>query len=191
MKHLAGHDHVMIDCETLDITNSPVVFSLSAIKFDIDSVNEKEEFDANNLNHFHIALKFDDQIKKGFDVGSSALAFHLKTCPAYLLNCINGSDIRLVDTATGLMMFTEFVKDFNNPMFWTAGAINDHVWIDNLYTAYGLRNPMPYNKRFCFRTIREAFHGMSPRYVNDHDSFSDSVNQAIALQQIYKGVVGE
>ena len=196
MHHLSNYRHVMVDMETLDVSNSPVCFSLSAVTFYIEKKMSRNEL-LRVDNTFHTAIDIDSQIKNGLTVRNGALLFNIKNNNDFLEKCLSGCGISLLSPYDALVNFQKYIKEINNTnvkntktLVWANGAISDHVWLDSLYSKYELENPIPYSDRMCFRTMRESFPDAFTLYSNDHDSLKDAANQAISMMNAYSFVTG-
>lgn len=204
MKNLSRYQHVMLDMETLSVADNPVVLSISAIAFDIAKINNLDDFKrpANGQIRddisFHCALEMDDQIKRGLDYSNSTLLWHLNHNEKFFRECLGqkGSTIPILVPVAALEGYNEYIraltakdKHYRQPLVWACGAINDHRWLDSLYSAYQIKNVTGFRSKVCYRTIRDAFPGFGRDRVNNHDSFSDCVNQLITLQEIYNANV--
>ena len=197
----------MLDMETLSIADNPVILSISAIAFDIDTANNLNDFkkpligqirDDDDIS-FHCALDINDQIKKGLDFDSGTLLWHLERNNKFFMECINPKDasIAKITPESALESFNSYIHDvsandrfYRKPIVWACGAVNDHRWLDNLFLAYKKTNSLEFRQKMCYRTIREAYDTVGGLQLpNNHDSFDDCVNQILTLQSIYKNAI--
>lgn len=184
----------MIDIETLDIGNSPVCFSLSAVAFYIEDKAVKSKL-LQTDNVFHTAIDIDSQIENGLTVKNGALLFNLKNNNNFLNKCLSGVGITLLSPYEVLVNFQKYLKEIDDTnvkdtktLVWANGAIADHVWLDSLYSKYKLENPIKHSDRMCFRTLKKTFPHAFTNYSNDHDSLHDAANQAISMMNAYSFV---
>jgi len=201
MERFKFSNHVMLDMETLSVADNPVVLSISAVAFKIDTINNLTDFTKPEQGHirnetsFHCALEINDQIKRGLDFDSSTLVFHLEQNEKFFKECLGmeADGISIINPDYALGEFGNFLHDlsakhahYEQPIVWANGAVSDHKWLASLYKTYNLRMPIGFRDQLCFRTIREAYPQTISSYNNSHDSFYDCVNQIMALQRIYQ-----
>ncbi len=197
MIELSKYRHVMIDMETLDIGNSPVCFSLSAVAFYIEDKAVKSKL-LQLDNVFHTAIDIDSQIENGLTVKNGALLFNLQNNNNFLNKCLSGHGITLLSPYEVLVNFQKYLKEIDDTnvkdtktLVWANGAVSDHVWLDSLYSKYKLENPIKHSDRMCFRTLKKTFPHAFTNYSNGHDSLQDAANQAISMMNAYSLVAGK
>lgn len=191
----------MLDMETLSVADNPVVLSISAVAFKIDTLNNLDDFtkprqgSIRNETSFHCALEINDQVKRGLDFDSSTLVFHLEHNEKFFKECLGmeADGISIINPEYAIKEFGNYLHElsckhphYEPPIVWANGAVSDHKWLASLYKAYGLRMPIGFREQLCFRTIRDAYPHTLSSYNNSHDSFYDCVNQIMALQRIYQ-----
>lgn len=191
----------MLDMETLSVADNPVVLSISAVAFKIDTINNLADFQRpakgtiRNDSSFHCALEINDQVKRGLDFDSSTLKFHLEHNEKFFKECLGmeADGIPIIHPDYALREYAAFLHDlaakhshYEHPVVWANGAVSDHKWLASLFKAYNLKMPTSYRDQLCFRTIRECYPAGLSNFNNSHDSFDDCVNQIMAMQRIYK-----
>lgn len=204
MKNFSNYRHIMLDMETLSVEDNPVVISISAVAFDVDIMNSVDDFKRPKDGQirddisFHCALEINDQIKKGLDFDSATLLWHLTYNKDFFMKCIGEKDspIRIIKPEVALEEFNNYLRTvmskeryYRQPMVWACGAINDHRWLDSLFSAYHIKNITDFRHKMCYRTIREGFQDIRSERVNNHDSFDDCVNQILTFQEIFKNAI--
>ena len=142
MKNFANYRHIMLDMETLSIADNPVIFSISAIAFDIDLTNNLDDFkkphhgEIRDETSFHCALDINDQIKKGLDFDSSTLLWQLKSNNKFFMECITPEDTSIykISPDYALDEFNNFIhsvtaldKYYRKPIVWACGAITEYA----------------------------------------------------------------
>lgn len=160
----------MIDVETLGVEGLFVVTQISIVPFDVNSgvVCSRE-------NSFSVNISLKDCLNNGLNLNTETLMWWLKTNPD-MLSCTI-SDGYLIKDA--MVAITNYISKLEVERFWATATL-DYQAISNLSGATGLKNPIPYNKRLCARTVRELFlkkTGTTYKNDNSHDSYSDCVNQ--------------
>lgn len=172
----------MIDVETLGVEGLFVVTQISIVPFDVNSgvVCSRED-------SFSVNLSLKDCLNNGLSLNTETLMWWLKTNPD-MLSCTI-SDGHLIKDA--MVAITNYISKLEVDRFWATATL-DYQAISNLSSLVEVVNPIPYNKRFCARTVRELFlskTGTTYKNDNNHDSYSDCVSQIHLLCNQLKGLL--
>lgn len=156
---------LMIDCETLDIGERPVLLSIGAVVFD----------DTQIFEYFQIDIDIENSKKHGFTVSQSTLDWWNEQDPIAKNMAFSGKE--KIDLA--LQKLVEFYSDNGCDEIWSKGALADIRWINNALDHFGIERPWKYYKEFCFRTLLKS----SPRFEIpfagiQHNALDDVIHQA-------------
>lgn len=164
----------MIDVETLGLNGLFVVTQISIVPFDIGS-----GVYCNRQDSFSVNVSLDDCLKHGLSLGAETLKWWLSTNPDMLSRTL-GDGLSIKDSMIAMMDYT---SKLDVDRFWATATL-DYQAISNLSSVVNMINPIPYNKRLCARTVRELYlkkTGTVYKNENNHDSYSDCVNQINSL----------
>lgn len=156
---------LMIDCETLDIGERPVLLSIGAVVYD----------DTQIFEYFQIDIDIENSKKHGFTVSQSTLDWWNEQDPIAKNMAFSGKE--KIDLA--LQKLVDFYSDNGCDEIWSKGALADIRWINNALDHFGIERPWNYYKEFCFRTLLKS----SPRFEIpfagiQHNALDDAIHQA-------------
>lgn len=165
---------MMIDCETLDIGERPVLLSIGAVVFDENQIYEYFQFD----------IDIETTKAHGFTVSQSTLDWWDLQEPIAKNMAFSGKEkIEVV-----LQKLVDFYSDNGCKEIWSKGALADIRWINNALDYFSIEKPWKYYKEFCFRTLLKS----APRFKMpfagiQHNALDDAIHQAkqfIHIKQI-------
>lgn len=165
---------LMIDCETLDIGERPVLLSIGAVVFD----------DSGIWRYFHVLIEPEHQKEKGFTVSQSTLDWWKQQDPEAQRAAFNG----LHDLEGALRALVRFYRNNSCTEIWSKGALADIRWINNALDYFEIERPWEYYKEFCFRTLLKSVPKFEiPFTGTPHNALDDAIHQAKQFIHIKAG----
>lgn len=164
---------LMLDVETLGTHGKFVVLEIALVPFNIEGTN------GNSLTPFNENINIEEQLNKGFDIDVDTMKWWLsseriKTLGSNLSKPRNSIRAAITD------LHAYIIKFENLKRVWATASL-DYQAIDLLSAEANLPNPIPYQKRWCARTLREMYFLKSgvETYAkdNNHSAVDDCKNQ--------------
>ena len=156
---------IMIDCETLDIGERPVLLSIGAVVFTESQIHE----------YFHIGIDIEDSKRYGFTVSQSTLDWWDQQDPAARADAFSGGE----KIKAALQALVYFFEENKCTEIWSKGSLADIRWINNALDYFGIERPWKYYKEFCFRTLLKSVPKFDMPFVGmPHSALDDAVHQA-------------
>jgi len=166
--------HLMVDMETLAVSQTAVVLSLGAVHFD--------PYGTGYSDSLYFRIDIDDQDALGREVDPNTLDWWAKQNPAIMEEAFSPDNrISLVDA---MDQFHKFA--WGCSAFWSHGATFDLVILENIYRQ--LNKPLPWNY-WALRDTRTLFDlGHDPEMPkgSKHDALQDAIRQAVGVQNVYR-----
>ena len=164
---------IMIDCETLDIGERPVLLSIGAVVFTESQIHE----------YFHIGIDIEDSKRYGFTVSQSTLDWWDQQDPDARAYAFNGEG----DIQEALKALVQFYELNECTEIWSKGSLADIRWINNALDYFGIERPWKYYKEFCFRTLLKSVPKFDMPFVGmPHNALDDAIHQAKQFIEIKK-----
>lgn len=166
--------HVMLDCESLGVSNTPVLLSIGAVKF-----NETEI-----LDRFHVAIDPETCTPFGLKIDASTVMWWMQEELGEARKALLGHEQHMLTDA--LRGFAQWLGDDVHGV-WGNGAASDNVWLRNAYAAIGDDCPWGFRQDRCYRTFKTIFNDPELRPEDQgvaHDALADAMWQAKHLQRI-------
>lgn len=156
---------LMVDCETLDIGERPVLLSIGAVVFDENGIYQ----------YFQADIDIESSKACGFTVSQSTLDWWDQQDPIAKNMAFAGKE--RIDVV--LRKLVEFYLNHGCTEIWSKGALADIRWINNALDYFGIERPWKYYKEFCFRTLLKS----APRFKIPfagipHNALDDAIHQA-------------
>lgn len=165
--------HIMLDCETLGVTNDPLILSIGAVKFTETEI----------IDRFHVAIDPETAQLFGLKISASTVMWWMREELHDARKALLGHELH--DLPSALRGFAQWLE---TPVgVWGNGAAADNVWVRNAYKAIGEDCPWDFRADRCYRTIKALFPDPALRPADEdvaHDALSDAVWQAKHLQNI-------
>ena len=156
---------LMIDCETLDIGERPVLLSIGAVVFDDNQIFE----------YFQIDIDIENSKEYGFTVSQETLDWWNQQDPIAKNMAFSGKE--KIDLA--LQKLVDFYADNGCDEIWSKGALADIRWINNVLDHFGIEKPWKYYKEFCFRTLLKSVPRFEIPFAGiQHNALEDAIHQA-------------
>lgn len=163
--------HVMLDCETLGVSSTPVLLSIGAVKFT----------DTEIVDRFHVAVNPETCTPFGLKIDASTVMWWLDPDRAEARAAMLGNETHALPDA--LRGFAAWMGE-PTPV-WGNGASADNVWLRSAFTAIGEACPWPFWLDRCYRTLKNLAPAIElEREGCHHDAVEDATCQAKHLQKI-------
>lgn len=164
-------NRLMLDFETLDVAESPVILSMGAVVFNengiVDCISEK--IDTRSCIDLGCTISddtitwWDKQSKEARDA-----AFGGKTNISYAMG-----------------MLVDFYKKYECAEIWSKGSIADIRWTNNILAKLNLKSPWNFWDEMCFRTYLKYSPKVDFQPVGEtHNALDDAMNQAMQWIEI-------
>lgn len=164
------YQYVMLDVETLDNVGKSTPFMISMVAFNSHDTPE----DIKNNPYINIRVSVSELTRSGFTVGDDTLRWWLNDEQSRdtLYKLMQKKPISITSSCERI---NDFLTNINPEAVW-ASAVIDFSAIDNLFDTYGCKNPIPFNCRYDFRSLRVV---MNEHYdqANNHNPLEDCYNQ--------------
>jgi hypothetical protein len=164
--------HIMLDLETLGVSNTPVLLSIGAVKFTEDEI----------VDSFHVRVDpMTCQLFK-LKIDASTVMWWLDGERADARTALLGHE--QIDLPSALRGFAQWMGE-PTPV-WGNGASADNVWMRNAYEAIGDEAPWPFWMDRCYRTLKNLAPEIEIAREQGvhHDALADATCQARHLQAI-------
>lgn len=161
----------MIDVESLGNEGLFIVTEVAIVPFNIEN---KEK--ANISECLNIRVNVDDGIINGFKIDKKTVDWWINEDKIKYESMLVGGH-SLKESCSIISEYLESIVSFDR--CW-ATATMDYQAISNMFSNIGLNNPIPFNKRFCARTVRLIDNMINKtQYVrtNNHTAIDDCYNQ--------------
>lgn len=155
----------MLDFETLDIADCPVILSMGAVVF-----NEQGIVDC-------ISEKIDTRscIELGCTISDNTIAWWDKQSKEARDAAWGGK----TNIGYAMGMLVDFYKKHECKEIWSAGALADIRWTNNILIKLDLEKPWEFYQEMCFRTFRKYMHQIDfEKSGTAHNALDDAINQA-------------
>lgn len=171
--------HLMLDFETLATGKLPVVLSIGAVEFDLETGEMGKSFYRN--------VEINDQISRGFQINGDTLLWWLGQSEKARKPLISGEGQNIKDM---LDDFRAFYLDCESPIIWGNGLMFDVRILGEIVDAVGLRRFWHYRNEADYRTIKNMFpkHFENEKAGNTHNPIDDCKNQIKLLCVLYSKI---
>lgn len=164
---------LMVDCETLDIGERPVLLSIGAVVFNDQQIQD----------YFEYFINKETAISEGFTVSQSTLDWWDQQDPDARAYAFNGEG----DIQEALKALIQFYELNECTEIWSKGSLADIRWINNALDYFGIERPWKYYKEFCFRTLLKSAPKFDMPFVGmPHNALDDAIHQAKQFIEIKK-----
>lgn len=156
---------LMVDCETLDIGERPVLLSIGAVVHDHEQI----------YNKFHVGIDAETAKVHGFTVSQSTLDWWDRQSEDARAAAFSGT----YHIEMALKALVNFYKDNECQEIWSKGALADIRWINNALDHFDIAKPWKYSREFCFRTLLKTLPEFEmPFEGTEHNALDDAIHQA-------------
>lgn len=165
---------IMLDCETLSLSQNAAVIEVALVPFD------RWEYPAKTFT-------IDPQSYRGqdFDISQDTVNFHQKQGTGIIERCTTtGRSWKVV--ATEVIAYFQQFRGLE-PHIWCQGKDADIPWLSGLITKAGMRLPWHYTHTHCLRDLSQQYPEIPRTYYGNHTALKDCQAQIKHLQDIAKG----
>ena len=156
---------LMVDCETLDIGERPVLLSIGAVVFNDQQIQD----------YFEYFINKETAISEGFTVSQSTLDWWDQQDPDARAYAFNGEG----DIQEALKALVQFYELNECTEIWSKGALADIRWINNALSHFDIDRPWKFYKEFCFRTLLKSVPQFEIPFTGTlHSALDDAIHQA-------------
>ncbi len=173
---------VMIDCETLATGTQPVILTLGACKFDPLG----DEIKNPKMEVLYLRLDIESQTAVGREVNDDTIAWWARQTPEAQEEALGDPTpenprYTLTEALDRLYKFCWGAKTV-----WSNGLTADVVWLETAFKQVNKAVPWKFWQTKDCRTAYSL--GIDPKLpaVTAHNALEDAVNQAIAIQTVYR-----
>lgn len=191
MNNAIKGDTVVLDTETLALTDNAVVLTLSAVRFnktddELALIIEDGQLDiAQHDNLLHLRLDVTEQLLAGRSVDPKTVAWWNRQSPPAQQAVLSGQVNRVYFALQALSRFVEGAQVF------ARGTDFDPPMLLSLFKQHQLTAPWKYNQVRDVRTYIDALRGtrlgyleewQAPAWFIPHHSLHDCIRDAIQMQ---------
>ncbi|WP_238796846.1 3'-5' exonuclease [Acinetobacter pittii] len=158
-------NRLMLDYETLDVAECPVILSMGAVVFNEHGIIDQ------------ISAKIDQEscLKIGCTISQSTLDWWDQQTPEARKMAFGGTTP--IDEAM-LMIISLYKKHWCSEI-WSRGAIADIRWTNNILDKLGFQKPWKFWEEMCFRTFIKYSPEVKFTPIGEkHNALIDAINQA-------------
>ncbi len=158
-------NRLMIDFETLDVAECPVILSMGVVVFNENGIVDCffEKIDQQTCLDLGCSVSIDTLLwwEKQSDAAKKA-AFGGKTNIGYAMG-----------------MLVDLYKKYECAEVWSAGALANIRWTNNILIKLNLEKPWKFYQEMCFRTFRVIMPQIDfEKSGTAHNALDDAINQA-------------
>ena len=162
---------LMIDCETLDVGERPVLLSIGAVVFNDQQI----------LHYFDAGISTESTTD--FDVSQDTLDWWSEQSLAAREQAFSGTE----NIKDALIRLVNFYTQHECTEIWSKGALADIRWINNALDHFDIERPWKFYKEFCFRTLLKSVPQFEiPFTGTPHSALDDAIHQAKQFIEIKK-----
>lgn len=178
---------VMLDFETLDTSERPVLMSIGAVAFNILANDTVETLRAPGRS-FCSTFNLDDQQKVGRTISQSTLMWwnNQSVEARRIFDQLQNNKI----SHAIIEMFHNFCRIHHAEELWCNGAADDGKWYATFCADFGLVPYFRYSKISCARTIYKLAKVKPDDFkvpgLIAHDAIDDCILQILKLQHCYR-----
>lgn len=168
--------HVMIDLETLGVSNNAVILSIGATKF----------VESDIVDTFHVGIVPASCQDVGLKIDASTVLWWLQPEREEARAAL--AKLNKVDLYDALYGFVEWYGPESKPT-WGNGASFDNVVLRNAFSAVNIECPWKFWDDRCYRTMKNHSPGITlARLGTHHDALDDAIYQTKHLQKIWSAL---
>lgn len=157
------NNKLMIDCETLDVGERPVLLSIGAVVFNDQQI----------LHYFDAGISTESTTD--FDVSQDTLDWWAEQNETARQLAFSGTE----NIKDALIRLVNFYTQHECTEIWSKGSLADIRWINNALDYFGIERPWKYYKEFCFRTLLKSVPKFDMPFLGvQHNALDDAIHQA-------------
>lgn len=178
---------VMLDFETLDTSERPVLMSIGAVAFNLLNRDTVESLRVPGRG-FYSTFNIDDQLSVGRTISQSTLLWwNQQSAEARQLF----TTLQTMDVSKSVMqMFHTFCTSWLSDELWCNGAADDGKWYATFCADFGIKPLFRYSKISCARTVYKLAKVKPDDFKVEglvaHNAIDDCIGQILKLQHCYR-----
>lgn len=159
-------NRLMLDFETLDVAECPVILSMGAVVFNENGI----------VDSFFEKIDQQSCIDIGFTVSVETLLWWEEQSDAAKKAAFGGT----TNIGYAMSMLVQMYIKHECGEIWSKGAIADIRWANNILDKLGLQKPWKFWEEMCFRTYLKYSPKVDFQPVGEaHNALDDAMNQAL------------
>lgn len=180
-------NRIMLDCETLGVSSSPVILSIGAVRFDLDGIKDE----------YYTRVKPESCVKSGLKMDVSTILWWMgqsEAARAEVIQPFENDDCDLFYAAMNVRdWMTELFREENeSPLrvdeVWGNGSDSDNVWLANAMNTVEIVPPWTFRQNRCYRTLKNLYPQvpLPERQGTEHNALDDARFQALHCIELLK-----
>ena len=166
-------NRLMLDFETLDVAECPVILSMGVVVFNEDGI----------VDSFFEKIDQHSCLDLGCTVSVDTLLWWEEQSDAAKKAAFGGT----TNIGYAMGMLVDFYKKYECAEIWSKGSIADIRWANNILDKLRLQKPWKFWEEMCFRTYLKYSPKVDFQPVGEaHNALDDAMNQAKHWIQINK-----
>lgn len=158
-------NRLMIDYETLDVAECPVILSMGAVVFNENGI----------VDCFFEKIDQHSCLDLGCTVSVDTLLWWEEQSDAAKKAAFGGT----TNIGYAMGMLVDFYKKHECQEIWSKGSIADIRWTNNILNKLNLKSPWKFWEEMCFRTYLKYLPKVDFQPVGEaHNALDDAINQA-------------
>lgn len=159
---------LMVDCETLDVGECPVILSIGAVVFNDSELVASFSAKISTASCELIGCTTSEETKKWWEQQSEEAR-----------SSAFGGTREINEVMLNLIRFYE---GYECHEIWSRGSLADIRWINNILDKLEIDKPWKYYQEMCFRTLLKMAPDLIPGFSGTpHNALDDAINQAKQL----------
>ncbi len=164
-------NRLMLDFETLDVGECPVILSMGAVVFNDDGPVVS------------LFVKIDQQscVSIGCTISQATLDWWGQQSNEALQNTFGGT----AEINNAMLKLVQLYEDFECREIWSRGALADIRWANNILEKLNIDKPWKYWQEMCFRTFLKMSPTVDLEFSGtQHNALDDALHQVRLFQSI-------
>lgn len=159
-----NHNKMMIDFETLDVANCPVILSVGVVVFD----------DKNILDMYSEKISQESCLAIDCTISQETQEWWSKQSIEARLAAFGGT----IDIEIAMQILTKMYTQFSCTEIWSRGSLADIRWANNILEKLGIEKPWKHWQEMCLRTLVKSVPKFDLEFQGEkHNALDDAVHQ--------------
>ncbi|WP_420002149.1 3'-5' exonuclease [Acinetobacter sp. LF10] len=158
-------NRLMLDFETLDVAECPVILSMGVVVFNEDGI----------VDSFFEKIDQHSCLDLGCTVSVDTLLWWEEQSDTAKKSAFGGT----TNIGYAMGMLVDLYKKYECEEIWSKGAIADIRWANNILDKLDMKKPWKFSREMCFRTYLKYSHKVDFQPSGEaHNALDDAINQA-------------
>lgn len=159
-----NHNKMMIDFETLDIANCPVVLSVGVVIFD----------DKNIIDMYSEKISQESCLAIGCTISKETQDWWSQQSVEARSAAFGGT----ADIETVMKILTDLYTQYDCIEIWSRGSLADIRWTNNILDRLGIEKPWKHWQEMCLRTLVKSVPKFDLKFDGEkHNALDDAIHQ--------------